>query len=108
MTIYRLATLTIHPSLHPGRVTRFFLAARHDKGYLSAIASALVGGYRVAQTLIKLGVPVKLAIDIGLSRKGCHRLSRTMATQLGMTNQWLKAQGLLSIKELWIAFHYKR
>jgi len=60
------------------------------------------------RNLIKLGVPVKLAIDIGLSRKGYHRLSRTMATQLGMTNQWLKAQGLLSIKELWIAFHYKR
>lgn len=60
------------------------------------------------RNLIKLGVPVKLAIGIGLSRKGYHRLSRTKATQLGMTNQWLKEKGLLSIKELWIAFHYKR
>ena len=72
---------------------------------LSNNGESLARGFEI---LIKLGVPVKLAIDIGLSRKGYHRLSRTMATQLGMTNQWLKAQGLLSIKELWIAFHYKR
>jgi RNA-directed DNA polymerase len=59
------------------------------------------------RNLIKLGVPVKMSIDIGLSRKGYHRLSRTKATQMGMTNQWLKEQGLLSIKDLWVAFHYK-
>ncbi|MCP4264138.1 MAG: hypothetical protein GY777_00935 [Candidatus Brocadiaceae bacterium] len=33
-------------------------------------------------------------------------LSKTFATQVGMTNQWLKKQGLISIKELWISFHY--
>lgn len=60
------------------------------------------------RNLIKLGVPIKLAIDMGMSRKGYYRLSRTKATQMGMTNQWLKAIGLLSIKELWVAFHYKR
>jgi hypothetical protein len=31
----------------------------------------------------------------------CHRNSRTLATQSGMTNQWLKCQGLLSVKDLW-------
>ena len=25
----------------------------------------------------------------------------------GMTNQWLKDQGLLSVKELWINLHYR-
>jgi hypothetical protein len=25
-----------------------------------------------------------------------------MATQTGMTNQWLKDKGLLSVKELWV------
>jgi len=58
------------------------------------------------RNLIKLGVPVKAAIGIGLSRKGYYRLSRTKATQMGMTNQWLKSKGLASIKELWVAFHY--
>ena len=24
----------------------------------------------------------------------------------GMTNQWLKKQGLISIKELWVNIHY--
>ena len=56
--------------------------------------------------LIKLGVPVKMAIDIGLSRKAHYRLSRTKATQIGMTNKWLENIGLVSIKELWVKFHY--
>ena len=34
------------------------------------------------------------------------RLSRTLATQTGMTNDWLKDQRLLSIKELWVHIHY--
>jgi hypothetical protein len=28
--------------------------------------------------------------------------ARTLATQTGMTNQWLKDQGLVSVKELWV------
>ena len=32
--------------------------------------------------------------------------SKTLATQSGMTNQWLAEQGLVSIQNLWIAFHY--
>ena len=30
----------------------------------------------------------------------------TLATQSGMTNQWLADQGLVSIQALWVAFHY--
>jgi RNA-directed DNA polymerase len=56
--------------------------------------------------LLKLGTSLKAAIDVGLSRKGPWRLSRTLATQSGMTNQWLKDQGLLSVKELWVNIHY--
>jgi len=43
---------------------------------------------------------------VGLSRKGYWHLSRTLATQTGMTNQWLKEQGLVSIKKLWVDIHY--
>lgn len=48
--------------------------------------------------LTKLGCNLRLAISIGLSRKGPYRLAKTMATQSGMTNKWLKNQGLLSVK----------
>lgn len=56
--------------------------------------------------LTKLGTFLHTAISVGLSRKGPWRLSRTLATHSGMTNQWLKDQGLLSIKDLWVNIHY--
>jgi len=31
-----------------------------------------------------------------------------LATQVGMTNKWLKNQGLVSIKEMWVNIHYSR
>jgi RNA-directed DNA polymerase len=58
------------------------------------------------RNLLKLGTLLKAALDVGLSRKGPWRLARTLATQTGMTNQWLKGQGLLSVKELWVNIHY--
>jgi RNA-directed DNA polymerase len=54
----------------------------------------------------KLGTSLRAAISVAISRKGPWHLSRTLATQTGMTNQWLKDQGLLSVKELWIHIHY--
>jgi RNA-directed DNA polymerase len=56
--------------------------------------------------LTKLGTNLRLAISIGLSRKDPYRLAKTLATQSGMTNKWLKDQGLLSVKELWVNIHY--
>jgi len=56
--------------------------------------------------LVKLGTNLRLAISLGLSRKGPWRLAKTLATQSGMTNKWLKDQGLLSVKELWVNIHY--
>ena len=58
------------------------------------------------RNLLKLGTSLKAAIDVGMSRKGPWRLARTLATQTGMTNQRLKDQGLLSVKELWVSIHY--
>jgi RNA-directed DNA polymerase len=56
-----------------------------------------------------LGTRPGAAIPICLSRKGPWRCARTLATQTAMskippsgTNQWLKDQGLLSVKELWV------
>ncbi|MGW8158432.1 MAG: reverse transcriptase domain-containing protein [Desulfoprunum sp.] len=56
--------------------------------------------------LTKLGTFLRTAISAGMSRKGPWRLSHTLATQSGMTNQWLKCQGLLSVKDLWVNIHY--
>jgi RNA-directed DNA polymerase len=58
------------------------------------------------RNLIRLGVPTKLAIFIGLSSKGYYRLAKTKAVQLGINNEWLKAQGLVSVKDQWVKFHY--
>jgi RNA-directed DNA polymerase len=57
--------------------------------------------------LLKLGTAKKTALLTALSRKGPWHLSRTLATQTGMTNQWLsESLGLVSIRALWIALHY--
>ena len=56
--------------------------------------------------LMKLGTHRKQAILAGRSRKGVWVLSRTLATQTGMTDAWLASQGLLSLKEQWVAIHY--
>jgi RNA-directed DNA polymerase len=52
--------------------------------------------------LLKLGTSKRHAILTGISRKGFWRLSKTLATQTGMTNEWLEQQGLLSIRKLWM------
>ncbi len=57
--------------------------------------------------LLKLGTARKTAILTALSRKGPWHLSRTLATQTGMTKQWLtETLGLVSIRTLWISLHY--
>jgi RNA-directed DNA polymerase len=57
--------------------------------------------------LLKLGTAKKTALLTALSRKGPWHWSRTLATQTGMTNQWLsESLGLVSIRALWIALHY--
>jgi len=33
-------------------------------------------------------------------------MSRTRATQAGMTNKWLSEQGLISVKDQWVKIHY--
>ncbi len=58
------------------------------------------------RNLLNLGAPKSQAIPVGMSCKGPWKLARTYATQLGMNNIWLKEQGLVSVRELWITFHY--
>lgn len=55
--------------------------------------------------LLKLGVGKRTAILTGISGKGYWHLSWSQATQVGMTNDWLKAQGRVSIRDLWMKAH---
>lgn len=55
--------------------------------------------------LLALGTSRSHAILTAISRKSYWHLSKTLATQTGMTNQWLASQGLLSVRALWIKAH---
>lgn len=56
--------------------------------------------------LLSLGVSLKEAIKTGVSSKGPYAMSRTPITQMAMSNEWLATQGLVSIKDQWVRFHY--
>ncbi len=66
--------------------------------------------WRYARTkvrnLTKNGTFLRHAIKVAMSRKGPWRLSKTLATQCGMSNRWFKQQGLISVKEQWCRIHY--
>ena len=51
--------------------------------------------------LLNLGVSLKTAIQHGVSSKSYWHMARTPAVQQALSNAWLKAQGLLSVKDLW-------
>lgn len=51
--------------------------------------------------LLDLGVSLKTAIQHGVSSKSYWHMARTPALQQALSNDWLQAQGLLSIKALW-------
>jgi RNA-directed DNA polymerase len=55
--------------------------------------------------LLALGTSKRQAILTALSSKSYWHLSKTLATQTGMTNDWLASQGLISIRTLWIRIH---
>jgi len=54
------------------------------------------------RNLLNLGTVRLHAIMTGLGSKGYWHLSRTLATQSGMINKWLKEQGLISVKDIWL------
>lgn len=56
--------------------------------------------------LMRLGVSKSVAISLGMSSKGYYRLAKTKAVQLALNNNWLILQGLVSVEEQWVKFHY--
>ena len=57
------------------------------------------------RNLLALGTSKRQAILTALSSKNYWHLSKTLATQTGMTNDWLKSQGLISVRALWMRAH---
>lgn len=55
--------------------------------------------------LLALGTGKRQAILTALSSKSYWHLSRTLATQTGMTNAWLQSQGLIAVRDLWLKAH---
>jgi RNA-directed DNA polymerase len=47
------------------------------------------------------GTILGTAIRADLNRGGPWAMSRRLAAQTGMTNQWLKDQGLISVQNSW-------
>lgn len=52
--------------------------------------------------LLALGTGKRAALMTAASSKSYWHLSRSLAMQTGMTTEWLKAQGLVSIRALWM------
>jgi RNA-directed DNA polymerase len=62
-------------------------------------------GRTKVRPLLALGTGKRQAILTALSSKGSWHLSKTLATQSGMTNAWLQGQGLISVRDLWLKAH---
>ena len=58
------------------------------------------------RNLLALGTEKFTAIRAGLNRSGPWAMARRLAAHTGLTNQCLKDQGLLSVKDLWVKLHY--
>lgn len=88
-----------------GLAAQLKLFDRFDQWIRRRIRMCYWKRWRLARTrrreLIRMGVPRRQAIRHARSRKGHWHMSKTIASGVGMTNQWLADQGLIYLKPLW-------
>jgi len=60
------------------------------------------------RNLIKLGTPELRAIHVGMSSKGPYRLAKTFAVHQALNNDYFAGLGVVSIRDLWVKFHYPK
>jgi len=60
------------------------------------------------RNLMKLGVHVQAAVACGITSKGPWRSSKTPGIQQALSNDYLKAEGLVSLRDGWIKLHHFR
>ena len=58
------------------------------------------------RSLMKLGVPQRMAVICGITSKGPWHSSRTYGINQGLNDKFLKEQGLLCLRDIWISLHY--
>ncbi len=56
---------------------------------------------------MKGGVSEGLAVRCGVSSKAYWRSAKTKGIQIALNDGWLKAKGLVSLRESWISFTYQ-
>lgn len=87
-------------------ISQYYRAVQDIDGWLRRrIRMCLWKQWRYTKTkvknLLRLGLSESMAVKAGMSSKSFWHLSRTYATNLGMSNNWFEKQGLVSIKALW-------
>ncbi|MDQ6968547.1 MAG: reverse transcriptase domain-containing protein [Mariprofundaceae bacterium] len=60
------------------------------------------------RALMRLGVHVRTAVACGMTSKGPYRSSKTPGIQQALSNSYLKAQGLYSLRDGWIKLHHAK
>jgi len=60
------------------------------------------------RSLMKLGVQVRSAVACGITSKGPWRSSKTPGIQQGLSNAYLKSQGLFALRDGWIKLHHSK
>lgn len=58
------------------------------------------------RNLLKRGVGKRLAISCGISSKGAWRSSKTKGINMALSNQYLRKEGLISLRDIWIKIHH--
>ena len=58
--------------------------------------------------VVTLGVDRIKVASIAASSKGYYRLAKTFAVQQALNDSYFANLGLVSLKDLWIRFHYPR
>ena len=58
------------------------------------------------RNLLKLGVPLDMAIACGISSKSYWRSAKTEGIHRALSNEFLAEKGLLSLRDQWVEIHY--
>ena len=62
----------------------------------------------IIKKLLGLGVPIQRAVGLGRSSKAWWGRTKNPIIHEGLSNKYLKSQGLVNIKDQWVAFHYPK
>ena len=62
----------------------------------------------IIKKLLGLGVSIQRAVGLGRSSKAWWGRTKNPIIHQALSNKYLKDQGLVNIKDQWVAFHYPK